>query len=105
MAYLAAATPSFSVRTIKRAVTTVAEKLGFSCSSINEELLKVFTEVLSNQDVFATVPSETGSEKSVCFGCLPFMFDELLPLEEPSIIVIVTPSITDIKDQVSLFSH
>ena len=99
MAYLAAA-PSFSVGIIKTAATTAAKKLGISCSSISEEQLQVFVEVLGNQDVFATIPTETGSEKTACFGCLPFVFDELLPAEEPSIIVIVTPSITKIKDQV-----
>ena len=88
---------SIGIDTIKRAATTAAQNFGFSFSSINENQLKVFSGVIHNRDVFAIIPTQTGFE---CFCCLPSMFDELLPLGEPSIIVIVTPLITEIKDQV-----
>ncbi len=49
-------------------------------------------------DVFGVLP--TGYGKSLCYGCLPFVFDSLLQLEKHSIIIVVTPLTAIMDDQV-----
>ena len=46
--------------------------------------------------MFGVLP--TGFGKSLCYACLPVVFDEFLI--EPSIIVVVTPLVAIMKDQV-----
>ena len=49
--------------------------------------------------MFAVLP--TGFGKSLCFTCLPSVYDQLYPLEEHSIVIVVTPLTSIMKDQVS----
>lgn len=80
---------------INKAANRTAKSLGYD--GMKAEQMEVVTNILSG-DVFAVLP--TGFGKSLCFACLPAVFDELLPLEEPSIIITVTPLIVIMKDQV-----
>ena len=62
-----------------------------------EESVKEF---ISGQDVLGILP--TGFGKSICYGCLPLVFDELLGTENKLIVVVVTPLKAIMHDQVSL---
>ena len=75
-------------------ITKVFEQLG--CPSVKPEQLKIVVGVLSQRDVFAVLP--TGFGKSLC---LPFLFDRLFPAKDHSIVLIVTPLTSIMKDQVN----
>ena len=49
--------------------------------------------------MFAVLP--TGFGKSVCFQCLPLLFEQLFPADDPSILLVVTPLTSIMKDQVT----
>jgi superfamily II DNA helicase RecQ len=55
---------------------------------------------LSGRDVFAALP--TGYGKSLCYGCLPLARDKLLGTQG-SIVLVVSPLIALMKDQVQSF--
>ena len=63
-------------------ITKVFKQLG--CPSVKPEQLKIVVGVLSQRDVFAVLP--TGFGKSLCFQCLPFLFDRLFPAKDHSIV-------------------
>ena len=50
---------------------------------MKDHQLQVVTGILKGHDVFAVLP--TGYGKSQCFASLPMLFDQVLPLKEPSI--------------------
>ena len=50
--------------------------------------------------MFGILP--TGFGKSLCFGCLPLVFDEMLATENASIIVRATPLTAIMQDQVCI---
>ena len=56
---------------------------------------------MKGHDVFAVLL--TGYGKSLCYRCLPIVFDKLLGMggEDGSIVVVVTPLTAIMKDQVS----
>ena len=81
---------------IREAAVAAACKLGYE--EMKPKQLEVITAVLNGQDVFAVLP--TGFGKSLCFAALPFMFDQLRPLDEPSIVLVLSPLTTIMKDQV-----
>ena len=62
-----------------------------------KEAIKAFP---SRKDVFISLP--TGYGKSLCYQILPVLFDALRGHQTPSsIIVVVTPLVSIMKDQVS----
>lgn len=81
----------------KLMVTEVFQELGFS--SIKPEQMEIVMGILE-RDVFAVLP--TGFGKSICFQCLPLVYDRLFPSCDPSIVLVVTPLTAIIKDQVSV---
>ena len=59
---------------MERALRKANERLGYKeMKPEQEELVKEF---ISGRDVFGILP--TGFGKSLCYGCLPLVFDELL---------------------------
>ena len=62
-----------------------------------EESVKEF---ISGRDVLGILPTSFG--KSICYGCLPLVLDELLGTENKLIVVVVTPLKAIMHDQVSL---
>ena len=56
--------------------------------SVKPEQLQVVVSMLKRQDVFAILP--TGFGKSVCFQCLPLLFDQFFPVDDPSIVLPLT---------------
>ncbi len=82
-----------AMSTARSEVMSIFEKLGYLVKS---EQLEVITGIL-RRDVFVVLP--TGFGKSLCFQCLPLLYDRLFP-EANSIIVVVTPLTVIMKDQV-----
>lgn len=80
--------------------TLVAQQLSYK--QMKAEQLQVITYILKGYDVFAILP--TGFGKTLCFASLPYLFDRLLPVREPSIVVVVTPLTAIMKDQASLLA-
>ena len=80
---------------IASASTTVVRLLGYT--AMKPKQLRVVAGILGRRDVFAVLP--TGFGKTLCFACLPLVFDQLLPLDEPSVVLVITTAI--MKDQAS----
>ena len=59
---------------LKDAANWAAMKLGYA-RGMKEEQLEVVVAFLSGSDVFAVLP--TGLGKSICYACLPFVFERL----------------------------
>ena len=93
-----AASTSISDVAVQKAALNAVQQLGYSSIKEEQLVLKVVAGLIRGHDVFAVLP--TGFGKSLYFSCLPYMFDELLPLGEPSIVVTVTPLTAIMKDQV-----
>lgn len=62
---------------------------------------EVIETFFSGRDVFVSLP--TGSGKSVCYACLPLVFDSLVGGRRQKIVVIVAPLNAFMEDQVALF--
>lgn len=89
---------SYSHKDVNRAVSTAAQEMGYSKLRGNQE--KVVKTFLQHRDVFVSLP--TGSGKSLCYCILPFVFDKIrrTKTEFQSIVVVVSPLIALMKDQV-----
>ena len=75
----------------------VGRFLGYDCLKPDQRV--VLREVLKPHDVFVILP--TGYGKSLCYACLPLMYDELFMInKELSIVIVLTPLIAIMKDQV-----
>ena len=77
---------SWSRVAVETAVAAAAESLGYD--SLKPEQQRVVTEFVLGRDVFVALP--TGFGKSLCYGCLPRVFDSLKGMESKSIVVVVT---------------
>ena len=74
---------------------TVARKLGYV---LKEEQRKVINAFVRGNNVFAVLP--TGYGKSLCYGRLPFFFDEFRYDGLSSVVIVVTPLTAIMKDEV-----
>ena len=81
-------------------IESAAERLGYV---LKEEQRKVVSSFVSGEDVFGILP--TGYGKSLCYTCLPEIFDGLRASEDSllSIVIVVIPLVAIAKDQVSVF--
>ena len=59
---------------LREAAKSAAKDLGYP--DLKSEQLVVVETFVKGSDVFAVLP--TGFEKSLCFACLPIVFDKLL---------------------------
>ena len=69
---------------------------------LKEEQRKAIAGFLSGQDVFVVLP--TGYGKTVCYSCLPLAYD-IFHATEGSIIVIISPLLALISDQLTVLSN
>ena len=58
--------------------------------------------LLRGNDVFVSLP--TGYGKSLCYAALFYAFDQLRASSHPSIIIVVSPLVALMKDQVASYS-
>lgn len=78
---------------------TVAKRLGY-LEGLKDLQLQVISGLVGGRDVFGVLP--TGYGKSLCFGCLPWVFDEINNFRgQSSIVCVVSPLTAIIEDQVS----
>jgi len=81
---------------IEGAIFRAAKRIGYD--SVKELQLEVIQKVITGNDIFAVLP--TGFGKSLCYGCLPFVFDEIYKPEQPTIVCVISPLVGIIEDQV-----
>ena len=80
-AVMATGTPAIEV-----AVKWACAELGYT--TIKEKQKEVILNFVSGRDIFAALP--TGYGKSLCYGCLPGVFDRIRS-REGSIVMVVSP--------------
>ena len=84
-------------RHVEQTATAAAVNLGYS--KLKELQMAVIVPFVLGRDVFGILP--TGYGKSLCYQCLPFIFDSLKPSPASSIIIIATPLTAIMKNQVT----
>ena len=60
--------------------------------------MDVIISAVKGEDVFGVLP--TGYGKSLCYTCLPWVFDNLYSIEKPSIVIVLSPLTAIMIDQV-----
>ena len=90
---------------IQRVIADVGRDLGYE--SITTEQADAITAFLRGRDVLICLP--TGSGKSLCFALLPKVVDALkaavgVKFQRPSMLVVISPLISLMEDQVARFS-
>jgi len=88
--------PIASMEELDSVIIRASQRLGYT--SVRPMQLQAIRSFMQGNDVFISLP--TGSGKSLCYSVLPYAFDELLN-REGSIVVVVSPLIALMKDQVS----
>ena len=81
---------------LNQLIVEAAKRLGYV---LKEEQKTVITSFVLGQDVFVVLPMDFG--KSLCFACLPIIFDRMRDDGLSFVVMIVTPLTAIIKDQVS----
>ena len=84
---------------IRDSAALAVSQLGWE--KLKELQLKAITAFVAGQDIFAVLPTDYG--KSLCYACLPLLFDHHYQLEDSqrSIVIVVTPLTAVMEDQVS----
>ncbi len=84
---------------ISTSIVEAARELGYPIMK-PEQQLDVTIAFVEGRDLFTVLP--TGYGKSLCYSILPYTFDKLANKERGfSIIIVVTPLVVIMKDQVS----
>ena len=81
----------------KSYIQEAAASLGYP--ALKPEQGEAITQFLMGRDVFVALP--TGYGKSLCYCCLPRVFDLVRSVEEQSIVMVVSPLTALMKDQVA----
>ena len=63
--------------------------------TLKPEQKKSVSEFVNGRDVFIALP--TGFGKSVCYGCLPVVYD-IFRSKKNSIVIVVSPLVAIMKD-------
>ena len=85
---------------IESAIRLAFAKLGYE--EARSEQLEATREFVKDKDVFISLP--TGSGKSLCYGCLPLVFDHLRRNGEKAVVVVISPLRALMLDQARSFS-
>ena len=84
-------------RELEAIVNDCARKLGYM--DLKDEQLAAVTAFVEGNDVFVSLP--TGYGKSLCYYCLPSVFDALNCRSEPwSVVIVVSPLTALMNDQI-----
>ena len=76
---------------------SAAGTLGYT--SLKPEQESAIVSFLAGNDVFVSLP--TGYGKTLCYAALPYAFDQLRATCKSSIVIVVSPLIALMKDQVT----
>ena len=79
---------------LESAIMQASQQLGYA--TIRPDQNTAIKSFMEGRDVFICLP--TGSGKSLCFSVLPYAFDYL----HKRIVIVVSPLIALMKDQVSI---
>ena len=85
---------------LSKVTRTAAASLGYT--SIKPEQESAIVSFLRDNDVFVSLPMGYG--KSLCYAALSYAFDQLRASSHPSIVIVVSPLIALMKDQVASYS-
>ena len=86
----------YSKVAIDNAISKATKELGYN--ELRPNQIAAITRFVNGRDVFVCLP--TGSGKSLCYCLLPTVFDKLKACTKSSIVVVVSPLISLMKDQV-----
>lgn len=78
---------SFDIIFIRALIHDAMASIGYHTPK--PEQVEVVEKFLLGQGVFVSIP--TGGGKSLCYGCLPVVFDKLRKVQQQSIILVVSP--------------
>ena len=92
-------TTKWSEAAVSEAIESAAKAMGYD--TLKPEQKKAVSDFVNGRDVFVALP--TGFGKSVCYGCLPVVYD-ILRSKKNSIVIVVSPLVAIMKDQVSTFT-
>ena len=81
--------------------TAAAKELGYD--KLKELQLRVVIGFCQGRDLFAVLP--TGYGKSLCYGCLPWIYDSIFKTPIVSVVVLVSPLTAVIEEQVYRYSY
>ena len=87
----------FKTNAVQEAAIAASRTMGYE--GMKSEQLQIVESFMTGHDVFGVLP--TGYGKSLCYACLPLVFDCLL--QKPSgfsIVLVVSPLVALMKDQV-----
>ena len=82
---------------VLNAAKKIARFLGYT--ELKEGQRQIINEIMKKRDVFGILPMGYG--KSLCYACNSLLFDDIFHEEQS--IVVVTPLIAIMKDQVNLY--
>ena len=85
---------------ISLSIDKATRTLGYSY--LKDKQKEAIVAFLRREDVFVALP--TGYGKSLCYGCLPWVFDHLRKTEKNSIAIVISPLKALMNNQVSRFS-
>ena len=90
---------SMEVRDVEKAASEAAIMLGYS--KLKDLQMSVIVSFVLGRDVFGIHVLPTGYGKSLCYQCLPLVFDKLNSVSSgASIVVVLAPLTAIMKDQV-----
>ena len=92
------------METFRRAVEYALLRLGQGGITLKEEQKQAIKAIYNGRDAFVWLP--TGYGKSICYQCLPFLFDYKLgkvdlPFARQCAVLIVSPLVSLMVDQVA----
>ena len=90
-----------TVQSVREKIAEVAAEMGYR--KVKERQYEVIEKFVGGNDVFVSLP--TGSGKSLCFAMLPKVFDSLFPSSRSACVLIVSPLVSLMKEQVSIFGR
>ena len=70
---------------VRECIVKAIQTLGYDYPT--KEQLEAVGQFVTGRDVFVSLP--TGSGKSVCYACLPLVFDSLHQRGRPSIVIVI----------------
>ena len=88
-----------AIANTREIVVKAASSLGYSLKPEQEQAILAF---MSGNDVFIALP--TGYGKSLCFALLPRAFDMFRGVQNQSVVMVVSPLVALMRDQVASFA-